>query len=162
MIIPIGPVRLNNKVFTRNSTAIRVNGVYRVTAVDTADWNDEKPHELIAAMNSGGVPLGKAEGNYACGATLGIYADAAPAFELAVLAGDPLAGTNLSKATFNLIITMAEDIRLSTAAIVGCNIVGRPTRTIGSDGAAIVKQYALQPLYIIEDGKSLVDLLPAL
>ncbi len=160
MIIPTN-IRLNGKVFTRNSVAVRLNGVQRITAVDTLDWNDEKPHELVPAMNGGGAPLGKAEGLYACGATIGIYADESPLFELAILASDPTAGTNLSKATFQLIISMTEEIRSKSIVLANCNVVGRPTRTVGADGSAIVMQYALQPLFISEDGRTLVDLTPA-
>lgn len=161
MIIP-NTIRINGKVFTRNSVAVRVNGLVRITEIDTIDWNDEKPHELVPGMNSGGPPIGKAEGNYGCGANIGIYADAASKWEAAVLAGFPLAGLNLSKAIFQLPIVMSEEARVRSAMLVSCNIVGRPTRTVGADGSAIVMQYALQPLYIVEDGKTLVDLLPAL
>jgi len=162
MIIPTSPILANGKTFTRNSVAIRLNGIFRLTAVDTADWNDEKPHELVQAMNSGGPPLGKAEGVYACGANISIFAPFAPQFEAAILAGDPLAGTNLCAANFQLGIVMSELANTSTALLVNCNIVGRPTRTISNDGTAIVKQYAIQPLFIIEDGKTLVNLLPAI
>lgn len=161
MIIPT-LIRANGKLFTRNSCAARVNGLIRIPELDSLDWSDDKPHELVQAMNSGGPPLGKAEGPYACEATLSVYADAASKFELAVLAGSPLAGLNLSAANFQFTVTLSEEIRTRTVIWVNCNIVGRPSRTVGNDGSAIVMQYKIQPEYIIEDGKTLVSLIPPL
>lgn len=148
-------------MFTRASTAVRLNGVFRVTEIDTIEWSDEIPHELVSAMNDGGAPLGKAPGNYACSASISVYADAAPRFEAAILLANPTAGPNLAAATFQLGITFREDVRTSGVILVNCNIVGRPSRTVGNDGTAIVKQYQLQPTLVLEDGKSLVNLLPA-
>lgn len=157
-------IRLNGKVFTRNSVAVRVNGIFRITEVDSIDWFDEKPHELVPAMNDGGAPLGKGEGNYSCGGTISVYADACSKFETAAMALSPQARAafNLAAATFQLAITMREDVRTRAVLLVNCNIVGRPQRTVGADGAAIVKQYQLQPTYLTEDGLALVNLLPAL
>lgn len=162
MIIPTSPILANGKTFTRNSVAARVNGILRTTAVDSISWSDEKPHELVPAMNSGGPPLGKAEGNYACTAMIGIFASHVDQFEAAILAGDPLALLNLSAANFQMVITLTE--RALTKSIIwrDCNIVGRGDRTIGSDGSAIVFPYTIQPTYILEDGKGLVNLQPAL
>lgn len=161
MIIPTS-VRLNGKVFTRNSVAIRVNGIIRITDVDSIDWHDENPHELVQGMNSGGFPIGKAEGMYACDATIGIYADATSKWEAAILAGDPTAGNNLSAANFQLSIIMSEEFRTKSIVLMNCNITARPTRTVGADGSAIVMQYGLQPVAIVEDGKTLRNITPVL
>jgi hypothetical protein len=155
-------IRLNGKVFTRNSVSIRVNGVIRITGVESVEWSDETPFELVSGMNDGGVPLGKAQGNYGCTASISVYADEAAKFEAAVLAGSPLAGLNLSAATFQLPIIMREDVRTRSILLVNCNIAGRPSRTVGADGTALVSQYALQPTLVLEDGKALVNLIPAL
>ena len=155
-------IRANGKMFTRNSCAVRLNGVVRVTAVDTIEWSDEVPAELVAGMNDGGMPLGVALGNYTCGASISVHADAAPMFEAAILLGSPLALNNLTAALFQLSITMREDVRTRVVAIVNARIVGRPSRTVGNDGNAIVKQYQLQPTLILEDGKSLVNMTPAI
>jgi len=158
-------VRLNGKVFTRASTAVRINGIFRFVEVDSIEWSDEKPHELVGAMNDGGPPLGKAEGNYTCSASISVYADAALKFETAIRTGasvPALDPTNLSAVTFQLLITMREDVRTRSVLLVNCNIVGRPSRTVGNDGSAIVKQYQLQPTQILEDGQGLNNLIPAL
>lgn len=155
-------VRLNGKVFTRNSVAIRVNGVIRITGVESIEWSDEVPYELVSAMNDGGVPLGKAAGNYTCSASISVYADEVSKFTAAVRLGDPAAGPNLSAATFQLAISMREDVRTKSILLVNCNISGRPTRTVGNDGNAIVHQFQLQPTVVIEDQDALVNLLPAL
>jgi len=154
-------IRLNGKMFTRNSVAVRVNGVFRITEIDSIEWSDEIPHELVNGMNDGGPALGKAPGLYTCSASLGIYADAASKFELAVIASFPPALNNLAAATFQLALVMSEDVRVRSVILVNCNIVGRPSRTVGNDGSAIVMQYALQPTQVIEDGKALVNLIPA-
>jgi hypothetical protein len=70
-------IRANGKTFTRNSVAIRVNGVFRLTDVDSIEWSDERPTELVAGMNSGGPPVAKAQGNYGCAGSISVYADAA-------------------------------------------------------------------------------------
>src|SRR5688572_18539738 len=95
-------VRLNGKMFTRNSVAVRVNGIFRITSVDNIGWNDEVATELVPGMNDGGIPLGKATGPYACGASIAIHWDYCPVFELAVLSGSPQALNNLNAATFQL------------------------------------------------------------
>lgn len=158
--MPLAPplVRLNKKLFTRNSCAVRI-GPVRITDVDSIDWSDEIPHELVAGMNDGGTPIGKIRGMYTCEATLSVYADAASAVELAIIAQGLAVSTDLSAYTFNLLVSMTEDVRTRTALIAQCNVVGRPSRTVGADGNAIVMQYKLQPTYIVEDGKSLVNLL---
>lgn len=155
-------IRLNGKVFTRNSVAIRVNGVIRITGIESVEWSDETPFELVPGMNDGGIPLGKAQGNYTCAASISVYADEASKFEAAVLLGSPLAGVNLSAATFQLPIVMREDIRTRVVVLANCNISGRPSRTVSADGSALVAQYQLQPTLVLEDGKALVNLIPAL
>lgn len=155
-------IRLNGKLFTRASVSIRVNGIIRISDVDTMEWSDEIAFELVNGMNEGGVPLGKAQGNYNCAASIGVYADSASFFEQAIIIGSPLAGTNLAAATFQLSVQMREDVRTRTVILVNCNIVGRPSRTVSNDGTAIVMQYQLQPVIVLEDGFSLVSLTPAL
>ena len=155
-------VRANGKMFTRASCAVRINGVFRLPDVDSVEWSDEIPFELVGAMNDGGIPLGKAQGNYTCSASLSVYADAASKFEMMVLAGSPQALNNLAAATFQLGIFMREDVRTGGVVCVNCNIIGRPSRTVGNDGTALVKQYQLQPTLVLEDGKSLVNMVPAL
>lgn len=149
-------------MFTRASTSVRINGVLRIVEVDSIEWSDEIPHELVGAMNDGGAPLGKAQGNYGCTASIAVYADAASKFEAMVKSGSPQAALNLSAATFQLNVIMREDVRTRAVTLVNCNIVGRPGRTVGNDGSAIVMQYQLQPTLVIEDGNALVNLLPAL
>lgn len=157
-------IRLNGKVFTRNSVAIRVNGVIRLTGVESVEWSDETPFELVSGMNDAGPPLGKAQGNYACSASISVYADEASKFEAAVRTPGPSipSGPHLSAATFQLVITMREDVRTRVVLLANCNISGRPSRTVGNDGTPIVHQYALQPTLVVEDGETLVNLLPAL
>lgn len=155
-------IRLNGKMFTRASTAVRINGLFRMTAIDSVEWSDEIPHELVQGMNDGGMPLGKAQGPYTCGGSISVYADAASQFESAIRIGSPLAGPNLSAAIFQLGVIMREDVRTRGVVLVNCNVVGRPSRTVGNDGAAIVKQYQLQPTLVLEDGNALVNLIPAL
>lgn len=156
-------IRANGKMFTRNSCAVRLNGVFRCTGIDSLEWSDEVPYELVPGMNDGGPPLGKAPGNYACAASISVYADEASKFEAGVaLTGLSLDPTNLSSYVFQLVIAMREDIRVRSVLLVNCNITGRPSRTVSNDGSAIVMQYALQPTIVIEDGKSLVSLIPAL
>lgn len=154
-------IRLNGKVYTRNSVSIRPNGAARITGVDSVQWSDEMPSELIGAMNDGGVPVGKGTGPYKCSASISVYLDEAPAFETIVLLGSPLAGQNLNAATFQLPIIVREDVRLRTVVLVNCNIVGRSV-SVGADGSALVQEYTLQPTLVLEDGKSLVNLIPAL
>lgn len=155
-------IRANGKLFSRNSVSVRVNGVIRITGVDSVEWSDEVPYELVAGMNDGGMPLGKVGGNYTCSASISVYADECSKFEAAVLLGSPLAGNNLTAATFQLPIIMREDVRTKSILLVNCNITGRPSRTVGNDGSAIVMQYALQPVLVVEDAKTLVNLLPAI
>jgi hypothetical protein len=155
-------IRLNKKLFTRNSIAIRLNGALRITDVDSIDWSDEAPHDLVDAMNDGGAPIGKVRMKYACEATIGIYADAASAWELAILAANPQALGDLTQANFQLLITMTEDIRSRVVTLIDCNIVGRPSRTVGNDGNAIVSQYKLQPMQVRENGLSLLNNIPAI
>jgi hypothetical protein len=57
---------------------------------------------------------------------------------------------------------MREDFRTRNVVLINCNVKGRPSRTIGNDGNAVVMQYELQPTLVLEDGKSLVSLIPAL
>lgn len=163
MIIPTN-VRVNGKLMTRNSVAVRVNGVIRTTDLDTINWSDSRPAELIQGMNDGGKPLGKAPGPYACAAGLGVYADAAPAFIASILAGAPLAlaSGNLSDAIFQMIITLTEDVRTRIITWRDCTITERGERTVGNDGSAIIMPYTIQPVVIEEDGLGLYNRIPAL
>jgi len=159
-------IRANGKMFTRNSCAVRMNGIFRLTDVDSLEWSDERASELVNGMNDGGAPLGKAQGPYTCSASLSVYADAASKFE-AMVRASPLAITNtdpfdLSSFTFQVGIILSEDVRTRAIAWINCNVVGRPSRTVGNDGSAIVKQYQLQPLQIREDGLALVRTIPAI
>lgn len=156
-------VRLNGKMMTRSSCAVRVNGVIRLSDVDTVDWSDERPVELVGAMNDGGLPAGKAFGNYTCDSSIGVYADAADLFETAINLGPSLPGDpfDLTSATFQLIISMREDVRLRVVTLLSCTIKSRAT-SIGSDGASLVVKYGLQPLAVLENGKTLATLIPAL
>lgn len=163
MISPV--VRLNGKVFTRNSVSVRLGGVVRVNAVESVDWSDEVPMELVPAMNEGGPPLGKGAGPYTCEASIGIFLDYAASFEQQVLASDPLSvasgGGNLSAANFQLLVVAREDARVHAVTIVNASIKRRET-SVGADGSALVKKYTLQPTIILENGTSLIRLTPAL
>ena len=154
-------IRLNGKMHTRRSVAVRLNGVIRLTAIDSIDWSDEVPAELIGGMNNGGPPLGKALGDYGCAASMGMYLDATAAFEASLLTLNPLALGNLADATFQLVINVIEDTRLVNTVLVNCTITSRAV-TVGSDGAALVKTYALQPTTVVTNGASMVSLVPAL
>lgn len=153
-------IRLNKRMFTRNSVAVRI-GLARIVDVDSIEWSDEVPHELVPGMNDGGPALGKARGLYTCEAMLSVYADAASSVETLMLLENPLAGVDLSQVNFQLLVNMTEDVRTRGILIANCNVVGRPSRTVGNDGSAIVMQYKLQPTYIIEDGKGLLNPLPS-
>jgi hypothetical protein len=157
-------VRLNGKMFTRNSVAVRINGVFRIIGVDSIEWSDERPTELVPGMNDGGPPVGKATGNYGCTGSIGVYADEASNFETAIFLGPSVPGNplDLTSATFQVGIVMREDVRVRAVTLVNCNIKGRPSRTVGNDGSAIVMQYELQPTLVLEDGKTLASLLPSL
>jgi hypothetical protein len=157
-------IRANGKMFTRNSCAVRINGVYRLTGIDSIEWSDERPTELVPGMNDGGPPIGKAQGNYGCAGSISVYADESSQFEQAIFVGPSLPSdpTDLSSATFQISVIMREDFRTKVVVLVNCNVKGRPSRTVGNDGNAIVMQYELQPLMVLEDGKSLVTLIPAL
>lgn len=158
-------IRVNGKMLTRNSVAVRLGGIIRLTAVDSIDWSDEIPAELVAAMNDGGAPLGKAFGSYTCAASIGIYLDEAPAFEAAVLAQDPVGvaagGGALSAANFQLLAVAREEARTHATTLVNCSIKKRAV-TVGNDGSALVKTYELQPTVVVEGGLSLIRLIPAL
>jgi hypothetical protein len=157
----IPTIRVNGKVHTRRSVAVRLNGVSRLTAIDSLDWSDEVPAELVGAMNGGGPPLGKALGNYTCAASLGMYLDASAAFEAELLVLNPQALGSLADAIFQLVVNVSEDARLVSTTLVNCTITSRAV-TVGSDGAALVKTYALQPTMVVTNGGSLVSLVPAL
>lgn len=140
---------------------MRPNGAFRLTGIDSIDWSDEVPMDLVGAMNEGGPPLGKGVGVYTCAAQLSVYLDECAAFELALLALSPLAGSNLSAVVFQLPIIVREEMRTHSALLANCSIKGRSV-TVGNDGSALVKQYTLQPTYIVENGLSLVSLTPSL
>jgi hypothetical protein len=156
-------IRLNGKVFTRASTAIRLNGVFRLNGVESAEWSDELPHELVSAMNEGGLPLGKGEGNYTCSASISLYLDECAAFESAVMATSvpPATPFKLSSANFQISIITREEARVRPVILANCNIVGK-SDSVSADGSARVKQYTLQPTVVIENGLALVRLTPAL
>ncbi len=154
-------IRINGKVFSRKSVSVRPNGAFRLTAIDSIEWSDERPAELVNGMSGGGMPEGKSVGNYNCSATLSVYADASVNFERELLLLSPLAGTNLADVTFQLPIIISEDFRNYTALLINCSIVGRKM-SVGNDGSALVKEYTLQPTAIVDNGLSLVNLLPAL
>ncbi len=159
----IPTVRLNGTLFTRRSVAVRLNGISRITAIDSLEWSDEVPAELVSAMNDGGIPLGKALGNYTCSASMSVYLDAAKAFELEVMALNPLAlaSGNLAAATFQLSIIAREEARVCNVVLVNCSIKAR-ANSVGSDGSALVKQYTLQPTMVLENGLGLANLIPAI
>lgn len=159
----IPTIRLNGKVFTRASTAIRLNGVFRLNGVESMEWSDELPAELVAAMNEGGLPLGKAQGNYTCSASISLFLDECAAFEAAVMAMSvpPATPGQLSSANFQLSVITREEARVRPVIIANANIVGK-SDSVSADGSARVKQYTLQPTVIIENGLSLVRLTPAL
>lgn len=163
MAIP-SVVRVNGRTFTRNSVSVRVNGIIRLIDVDSIEWSDERPTELVPGMNNGGLPVGKAQGNYACDASISVYADAASIFETAINLGPSLPSdpTDLTSATFEMSIGMREDFRTRIVNWVNCTIKGRPSRTVANDGTNLVAQYAIQPLAILEDGKFLGTLIPAI
>lgn len=160
MILP-PLVRLNGKAFTRQSVAVRLNGLFRIVGIDNIKWDDETPTELVSGMNDQGMPVGKATGNYTCSASMAVYLDEAELVDAYVLGSNPTAGTNLSAANFQLLVSMREDVRFLTVAMVNCNIKKRGV-TVGSGGEALVREYDLQPTAIIENGKSLVNILPSL
>lgn len=159
----IPTIRLNGRVFTRASTAIRLNGVFRLNGVESAEWSDELPSELVPGMNEGGLPLGKGDGNYTCAASISLFLDECTAFETAVMAMSvpPATPFKLSSANFQLSIVTREEVRVRPVLLMNCNIVGQQN-SVSADGSARVKQYTLQPTAVIENGLSLVRLTPAL
>lgn len=160
MALP-GVVYLNKREFTRKSVAVRPNGLTRLTGIDSIEWSDEVAKELVTGMNGDGPPLGQAHGAYSCSASMSIFLSHSDVFELGILALDPLAMGNLSKVVFQLPIIATEEFRTYSAVLVDCTITGSST-SVGNDGSTLVKQYTLQPTYIIENGRSKVDLFPAL
>jgi hypothetical protein len=161
MGLPI-TIRLNGKAFTRNSVSIRPNGLTRFKDVDSVSWSDERPSELVQPMNDGGISLGKAVGNYTCDASISVFLDACGAFEeiIALSPGvtNPL---DLSSVNFQLPIIIREEVRVRSVILVNCTIKKRSV-SVGSDGTALVQEYGLQPTMILEDGRSLISLIPAL
>ncbi|AKV03192.1 hypothetical protein AKJ09_09855 [Labilithrix luteola] len=155
-------VRVNKQMFTRKSVSIRPNGLARLTEVDSLEWSDEVAKELVPGMNDGGAPLGQAHGNYSCAASISVYLDACDKFETIIMALDPIATAqgNLAAAVFQLPIITREELRVSTALLVDCTIAAGAI-SVGNDGSALVRQYTIQPTYIIENGRSKINLLPA-
>jgi len=161
----MGPIRLNGKLFTRNSVAIRVNGLFRISGVDTIDFSESQPHETVAPMNENGPPAGKAPGVYTCTATMGIYLDEALLFE-AMLLADPtqlMTGLALASKNFTLGFSASEDmgIRSYRASLNSCNITDR-SQSVSADGSHLVMQYTLKPTYITTNGYALINLIPSL
>ena len=158
-------VRLNGQMFTRKSVSVRLNGLARIKGIDSIEWNDAVPKELVGGMNSGGPPLGQAHGNYTCAGSISLYMDTAIAFARAIgviqAAFDPTSIGALASAPFTINVAFKEDIRVGTVILSGCTIAGRDN-SVGNDGSALVKKITLQPTIVIEDGFSLVSLIPAL
>lgn len=154
-------IRINGKLHSRRSVSVRPNGAFLLTAIDTIEWSDEVQQDLVNGMNQGGPPLGKTDGNYNCSASLSVYSDYVTTFEQQIRLLSPLAGTDLSDVNFQLPILIREDLRVYTAVLVDCSIKGR-SMSVSNDGSALVKQYTLQPRVIVENGLSLVNLLPSI
>ena len=160
MALP-GVVYLNRREFTRKSVAVRPNGLKRLRGIDSIDWSDEVAKELVPGMNGDGPPMGQAHGLYTCSASLSIYLSHVDEFELGILALDPLAMGNMSKVVFQLPILAVEEFRTFSVVLADCTIAGS-SASVGSDGSTLIKQYTIQPTYIVENGRSKVDLFPAL
>lgn len=156
----MGPIRLNNYVFSRNSVAVRLNGLDRLTGVESINWSDEVPVELVPGLNDQGIPLGKVSGNYTCAADISLYEDEAQLFEQKLALLDPTALGNLAKINFQLPISYREDVRIGTAMIVNCSIKNREW-SVSTDGSALVRKFTLQPQVVLSNGFSLCNLIPA-
>lgn len=156
----MGPIRLNGKLFTRTAVAVRLNGVDLLAGVDAINWSDERPTELVQGLNQGGIPLGKAEGNYTCSADISLYGDEGALFEKKLLLLDPTALGNVSRVNFQLMIQFREELRTRSVLLVNCNVKGQSSG-VSNGGDAIVEQYTLQPLVIVRDGAALANLLPS-
>lgn len=156
-------IRLNKKMHTRASATIKYDGTTTLTGVDTLEWSDEKPYELVLPVNKGGPPAGKAEGLYKCSASIALYSDLAAIWEAALLikATAMLGGTDITKAEFNLLLSYREDARIRTVAILDANVVKR-SEGIANDGSKIVTKYDLQPRLVVTGGAALVNMLPSL
>lgn len=156
----MGPIRLNNHVFGRNSVAVRLNGGDRIIGVESINWSDEVPVELVPALNDQGMPLGKVSGNYACASDISLYEDEAQLFEQKLGLLNPAALGNLSQVNFQLVISYREDVRIGTAMIANCSVKGREW-AVSTDGSALVRKITLQPMVVLSNGFSLCNLVPA-
>ncbi len=157
----IGMMRLNNFMFSRASTTVRLNGLMRINGLDAIEWADEVPQELVGGMNNGGPPLGKTRGAYTCSASMTFYEDEASTFMKLLALQDPTLLGDLAKINFQIGIALREEIRVSTVILANCTLKGR-TNSVGNDANALTKVVPLQPQMIIQDGLSLVSLVPAL
>ena len=162
--IPLGDtIRLNNRVFSRTSVSVLLNGVLPVQAVDSMSWDHSREMSYVNGLNKGGSPLGVSVGNWDGSASITILTDYAPLFETSLLASpsvppeDPL---DLTQLQFSLIVAYREDVRIRTIEILDCVIKGMPGGAIANDGSASVTQYDLMPMEIRVDGKMLGRTLP--
>lgn len=160
MILP-PMVRINVRLHTRASVTLRFQGVDIMTGIDSIDWSDEKPYELVPGLNQGGPPLGKAEGIYKCDASLGLYTDSGDIYEkaLLVIAAASLGGTDITKANHQLTLTYREDARVRVVVLADTNVTGRSSG-VSSDGKALTTVYKHQPRVVLAGGASLVNMLP--
>ena len=157
----IGLIRLNNFMFSRVSTTVRLDGLVRINGLDAVEFADEVPQELVSGMNNGGIPIGKARGAYTCSASLTFFEDEATVFMKLIAAKDPTALGALTAINFNITVSFREELRVSTVLIGDATLKGR-TNSVGNDANALTKQVPLQPKYIMQDGLSLVSLVPAI
>ena len=163
-LIPLGDtVRLNNKVFSRNSVQVLLNGVLPIQAVDSMSWDHSREMSYVNGLNQGGSPLGLAVGNWDGSASITILTDYAGLFETALLASPsipPEDPSDLTQLQFSLIVSYREDVRVRMIEILNCRIKGMPGGGIANDGSASVTQYDLMPMEIRVDGKMLGRTLP--
>lgn len=154
-------VRLNGRLYTRNSVTLRFLGVDVLKGIDSLDWSDEKPYELVSQVNQGGPPAGKAEGIYKCDASLGLYVDEGDLWEkaLMIIAAASLGGNDITKANFPLSLTYREDFRTRVVVLSDVNVVGQSSG-VSNDGKALVTNYKLQPKVIVAGGAALCNLFP--
>lgn len=157
----LSTVRLNRRVFTRNSVSMKLQAADLITGLDTANWSDTRALELVNGANQGGAPLGKAEGEYGCSADFALYADEAILFEKKLFLLDPVAAAsqNLSRVNFQMMFQFREDVRLRTILWVNCSIAGQASG-VSSGGDKTVETYTVQPELILRDGAALAHVIP--
>lgn len=159
----LSTVRLNRRVYTRNSASMKLQGADLITGLDTANWSDTRALELVNGANQGGAPLGKAEGEYGCSADWALYADESILFENKLFLLDPIAAAtrNLSRVNFQMMFQFREDVRLRTILLVNCSIAGTGSG-VSSGGDKTVTTYTVQPEIILYDGAALANLTPSI